>query len=241
MIGRFELETGDEPRARMSYEAVRPRLEEITLDRRGLPTLTAALELAVRFEDVDVATGLRARLTPFDGLMIASALGAVGPVAYFLSRVDRLLGDLDSAVDHAAAAAALAARGGFGPWSARSRLAHAQALVARRASGDRERARQSATLALTGSRQLGMHRLARAGEALLEELSGSGLLSTREREIAGLVAGGSTNREIALRLVLSDRTVETHVQNILTKLGFRSRTQIAAWAAAEAIAGRTAT
>ena len=48
---------------------------------------------------------------------------------------------------------------------------------------------------------------------------------------AGHVAGGLSNREIAERLVLSERTVETHVQHILTKLGFRSRTQIAAWAA----------
>ena len=44
-------------------------------------------------------------------------------------------------------------------------------------------------------------------------------------------AAGLANREIAERLVLSDRTVETHVQHILTKLGFRSRTQVAAWAA----------
>ena len=66
-------------------------------------------------------------------------------------------------------------------------------------------------------------------------------LSRREREIAGYVAAGFANREIAARLVLSERTVETHVQHILTKLGFRSRTQIAAWAAIHLIseAGRS--
>ncbi|MFF1953478.1 helix-turn-helix transcriptional regulator, partial [Kitasatospora herbaricolor] len=52
-------------------------------------------------------------------------------------------------------------------------------------------------------------------------------LTRREREIAGLVAKGLPNKDIAERLVISPRTVETHVQNVLTKLGFTSRTQIA--------------
>jgi len=54
-------------------------------------------------------------------------------------------------------------------------------------------------------------------------------LTRRERQIAGLVAQGLTNRDIAARLVLSVRTVESHVQNILAKLDFTNRTQIAAW------------
>jgi non-specific serine/threonine protein kinase len=56
-------------------------------------------------------------------------------------------------------------------------------------------------------------------------------LTPREREIANLVAAGLSNREIAARLVISVRTAETHVENILGKLGFDSRAQIAAWAA----------
>jgi non-specific serine/threonine protein kinase len=56
------------------------------------------------------------------------------------------------------------------------------------------------------------------------------LLTLREREVAALIARGLTNRDIASQLVVTARTAETHVQNILNKLGFTSRAQIAAWA-----------
>jgi Response regulator containing a CheY-like receiver domain and an HTH DNA-binding domain len=55
-------------------------------------------------------------------------------------------------------------------------------------------------------------------------------LTSREREVAGLIAGGKSNREIAETLVLSNRTVEAHIGNILAKLSFSSRAQIAVWA-----------
>ena len=55
-------------------------------------------------------------------------------------------------------------------------------------------------------------------------------LTRRELEVAALVAQGLTNRDIAARLYLSVRTVETHVDHILAKLGFSRRTQLAAWA-----------
>lgn len=54
-------------------------------------------------------------------------------------------------------------------------------------------------------------------------------LSGREREVAGLVAEGLTNKEVAQKLFLSERTVEGHVASICNKLGFHSRVQIAAW------------
>jgi non-specific serine/threonine protein kinase len=55
-------------------------------------------------------------------------------------------------------------------------------------------------------------------------------LSKRELEVADLVAKGMTDREIAAELIIAQRTAESHVQHILTKLGFKSRSQIAAWA-----------
>ncbi|MFD1047787.1 response regulator transcription factor, partial [Kibdelosporangium lantanae] len=56
-------------------------------------------------------------------------------------------------------------------------------------------------------------------------------LSTREREVARLVAQGLTNKQIAATAHISVRTVETHVQHILGKLGLSTRTRIATWVA----------
>jgi non-specific serine/threonine protein kinase len=52
----------------------------------------------------------------------------------------------------------------------------------------------------------------------------------REREVAGLIAQGESNGEIADNLVVSKRTVEKHIANILSKLGFTNRAQIVRWA-----------
>jgi non-specific serine/threonine protein kinase len=58
-----------------------------------------------------------------------------------------------------------------------------------------------------------------------------GGLTAREREVAALIAAGRTNREIAEALVLGERTIETHVSNILGKLELPSRREVARWAA----------
>ncbi|MFC9299334.1 response regulator [Streptomyces sp. NPDC057011] len=57
-----------------------------------------------------------------------------------------------------------------------------------------------------------------------------GALTDREREVLGLIADGRSNREIARALVLSEKTVKTHVSNILMKLDLADRTQAALWA-----------
>jgi predicted ATPase/DNA-binding CsgD family transcriptional regulator len=58
------------------------------------------------------------------------------------------------------------------------------------------------------------------------------LLTERERQVVGLVAEGLTNRQIATRLVISERTADRHLSNILGKLGLTTRAQVAAWSVA---------
>ncbi|HEY7628836.1 MAG TPA: response regulator transcription factor, partial [Ilumatobacteraceae bacterium] len=83
-------------------------------------------------------------------------------------------------------------------------------------------------------------------EAMQTRLAGrsvqvAGELTTREREVAGLLAEGLTNGQLAQRLFISPKTASVHVSNILMKLNMSTRTEIAAWAvrtgvAAEALA-----
>ncbi|WP_072803521.1 protein kinase domain-containing protein [Rhodococcoides yunnanense] len=63
------------------------------------------------------------------------------------------------------------------------------------------------------------------------EPHGSARLTKRERQVADLITEGLTNQAIAERLVISPRTAQGHVEHILAKLGFTSRTQVAAWLA----------
>jgi DNA-binding CsgD family transcriptional regulator len=74
-----------------------------------------------------------------------------------------------------------------------------------------------------------------ARQRLLARTPTAETLTAREREIARLVADGLSNRDIAERLVIAEGTVEVHVKHILSKLDFRSRAQVAAWAAKEAL------
>jgi DNA-binding NarL/FixJ family response regulator len=66
-------------------------------------------------------------------------------------------------------------------------------------------------------------------------------LTRREREVAVLIAQGLTNRQIAEQLVISDRTVDNHVGNILGKLAFSTRSQVAVWAAEHRLLADTST
>jgi DNA-binding CsgD family transcriptional regulator/tetratricopeptide (TPR) repeat protein len=113
------------------------------------------------------------------------------------------------------------------------------------AQGRRAQAEEAAVLArsaieeLAESLEAGAPRadFARRAGALLPEGSkhntpapSSGGLTRREREVATLIATGKTNIQVGDALYVTERTVEGHVSNILSKLGFTSRSQIAAWA-----------
>ncbi|MEU5285694.1 response regulator transcription factor [Streptomyces sp. NPDC020755] len=81
-----------------------------------------------------------------------------------------------------------------------------------------------------------------AGALLAQDDAGTGTgrgstLTEREREVLGLIADGRSNREIARAFVLSEKTVKTHVSNILMKLDVADRTQAALWAVRNGAAG----
>jgi non-specific serine/threonine protein kinase len=119
---------------------------------------------------------------------------------------------------------------GFSPWGA--------------TEAELAEARSAATLALGAAL---FEQLARQGHAAtLDEVlaslhdvprpemqkapPGVEQLTPREREVAGLIAQGLTSHQIAQRLVISDKTADVHADHIRSKLGLRSRAEIAAWA-----------
>ena len=67
------------------------------------------------------------------------------------------------------------------------------------------------------------------------------ILTPRELQITRLIADNLTNKQIATRLLLSERTVETHITNILNKLRLNSRIQITRWAADATVPGPSIT
>jgi non-specific serine/threonine protein kinase len=74
-------------------------------------------------------------------------------------------------------------------------------------------------------------RYAEAAALLRDEtaLDAEPILSARQWEVAVLVSRGQSNRQIAIELVVSERTVDTHVSHILRRLEVNTRAQIAAW------------
>ncbi len=105
----------------------------------------------------------------------------------------------------------------------------AEALEQLKAAHDVARKLDAAPLAASAAEQvakLGESVEGTLGRRAAAERDHAGL-SRRELEVVRLVASGQTNREIAEQLVLSTRTIDMHVRNILTKLGCRSRTEAA--------------
>jgi DNA-binding NarL/FixJ family response regulator len=90
-------------------------------------------------------------------------------------------------------------------------------------------------LSLAGAAELGralLDSISRSAETAGSQTNGPERLTRRETEVAQLIAQGLTNRQIAEELVVALRTVDTHVERILAKLGFTSRAQVAAWVVA---------
>jgi DNA-binding NarL/FixJ family response regulator len=174
--------------------------------------------------DVRLREGLRVAVQ-LDNRLEQSAylhlLGGLAAIAGQPRAAARMLG----AADALAAAAGTSMAGPIEAESARAREAAIAALGAARFEAeyragmlmDREAAIR---MALGEPSTIEPDAGARAGTAPL---------SRREVEVARLIAEGLGNREIGARLFIAERTVTTHVGNILNKLGFDSRVQIASW------------
>jgi DNA-binding CsgD family transcriptional regulator len=202
-----------------------------------LPYLATYAEFADAFNDVALARDVYERLLPLADLFVCNGAGALaisGSARLPLGLAASTVGRLDDAVRHLRAAAEINDRAGLPPFAAWARYQLARVLARRRRPGDREEATALAASAAAIAQALGMVPLRRRARELVAALAGHvpGPLTAREREIASMVCHGLTNRQIAAAAHISERTAENHVQHILTKLGFTTRAQIAAWVAA---------
>ncbi|MFI7599513.1 ATP-binding protein [Actinoplanes sp. NPDC049681] len=223
-FGRIAMDAGIADIAAESWQCLRPALAGLPADGKRTYILVTAGELASSLGDHAVARECYERTARYAHLYLNTTTSCYGAAARVLGTIASRLGEHDAAVAHLDAAVAMEA--GSPPFLAHARLGQARALVARGASGDRQRARDAAGQAGAIARRLGMARISAEARKLVDE---AGVLTAREREIAELVAQGLANRAIAEHLVLSERTVETHVRNLLAKLGLTNRTQVAAW------------
>lgn len=233
-FARLSFDRGDADDARAWYaglpEAGSPRIPPFV----ALPLEAWRAELAVDLGDTATAATCYRLLLPHADLHITGGAGAItthGSVHGPLGVAALATGRPDLAVRHQEAAVAANDAAGLAPWAAQARFRLAGALRARGRRGDTDTALAAAREARTTAERLGMAPLARAAADLAGGLCDGGVLSPRETEIARLVGAGLTNRQIGERAHISERTVETHVQHVLAKLGFSGRSQIAAWVA----------
>ena len=227
----LSLAAGDTAQATALLDQVRPALADYPVNSRWLPTQALAGELAARLGDAETAAACYARVEPYEGMYANSATGCHGSIARLLGLMAGVCGDHDAADRHLTAAVTQERRIGSLGDAVISQVDHAHALVARGGPGDRARALTLAQAAARGAQQFGMPPVHDRAAALVRQLTGErdDPLTAREHQIAALVAEGHANRVIAERLFLSERTVETHVRNLLTKLGLANRTQVAGW------------
>ncbi len=195
-------------------------------------------ELLTRAE---LALGRRAEAMAWAERAVAVAAGLTLDVARSAARRAQAVvlietGEHARAAELALAAAADCERASAPIEAARSRVLAGRALAL---AGERERAvaeleRAERDLAACGApsyRAEAVRELERLGRRVRsangpKDSAGVTSLTARELEVAGLVAAGNTNREIASALYLSEKTVESHLSHIFTKLGVSSRARL---------------
>jgi DNA-binding NarL/FixJ family response regulator len=207
--------------------AIRRAVDEASDRMARSKLLAASVEIALAAGDVAAARGASDELTTLADDLAAPLLAAVAAHA----RGAVLLGEGDT---RAALQALRHAWVGWQDLEVPYEAARVRVLIglACRQLGDRD----GAAMELDAARWV-FERLEAAPDlAQVEALTrtraaaGSGGLTARELEVLRLVAAGQTNRAIAADLFLSERTVERHMSNILTKLGVRSRAAATAYA-----------
>jgi DNA-binding CsgD family transcriptional regulator len=241
-LALIRLQQGDRAGAEAAYARAGPVRSWTPTPALRLSAWGHGLTIAIplgRAQDVEF---LAARFHPFRGQHVANGAGGgvyMGPVELSLGRAAAALGRLDAAAaDLEAAVSACDANGARG-CAVQARVELAAALARRQAPGDADRARGALDAAAGEAERLGMVPFTERIEGLrARPPTAASPLSPRELEVARLVARGLTNKQIGQALYVSERTAENHVQHILTKLGLRNRSQIAAWSSAgEAAAG----
>lgn len=200
-----------------------------------LAVLAAGVAVAAgQYAADDVAT-LRELLEPYRDRHVGSGAGVAyygGPVPLHLGIAAAQLGDLDVAIDDLRLALASCRRNGAAGYAVEAQTELAAVLTRRSRADDLAEAAALVTDGRATAEGLGMPGFAARLAALDERLrqAPAALLTAREREVAGCVARGMSNPQIAAALVVSERTAQNHVQHILTKLGFSRRSQVAVWA-----------
>jgi DNA-binding CsgD family transcriptional regulator/tetratricopeptide (TPR) repeat protein len=231
--GRWRLAIGDRGEAERIYHSLPPpaAVPPFLL----LTTLAAMAELAAEFGDKQVAAQVHELLAPYADLFVCGGTGAIlieGSARCALGIAAAAIGRLDDAIRDLRTAVEVNERAGLPGCAAIAKLQLARALNRRRPGGQDEAA-ALATSAGAAAGDLGMVPLRAAADRFLAVLAGrgDGGLSQREAQVAAYVAQGLTNRQIAAAEHISERTVETHIRHIFTKLGFATRAQLAAWQA----------
>ncbi|HEV2760757.1 MAG TPA: AAA family ATPase [Acidimicrobiales bacterium] len=195
------------------------------------------LTVAAALGQSDDAAALVDLLAPYRDHHVASGMTAMiyfGPVELWLGVGATHLRRFDEAVEHLENAERACAENGAAAFRVEAQYELARALTARDRPGDVELARSLLGAARAKAGTLGMAALSEKITALRarsERADPTRALTRREREVADLVSQGLTNRQVAERLVIAERTAENHVQHILTKLGLSNRSQLAVWAA----------
>jgi DNA-binding CsgD family transcriptional regulator/tetratricopeptide (TPR) repeat protein len=197
--------------------------------------VVGSLVAAALGEDDDVAV-LRDRLLADRGRHAVTGAGNAsyfGPVELHSGRAAAYLGRWDDAESELTVAAGTCRAIGAAAFAVEADCELAAVLTRRGGGDDAERSRQLARHAAAGASELGMRPWLQRARALAQAPSPrqptASTLTARELEVAGLVAAGNSNREIASALFLSERTAQNHVQHILTKLGLANRSQITSW------------